>query len=69
MYPDATTYLAYIVFPAFWRRGYAWEGCGRILDLLFEDYQVHMVSAEIDTRNTASIHLIESLGFQWVATT
>ncbi len=67
--PDATAYLAYIVFPAFWRRGYAKEGCGRILDLLFGVYQVHTISAEIDTRNTASIHLIESLGFQRVATT
>lgn len=69
VYPDATAYLAYIVFPAFWRRGYAKEGCERILHLLFEDYQVRTVSAEIDTRNTASIHLIESLGFQRMATT
>jgi ribosomal-protein-alanine N-acetyltransferase len=69
LYPDATAFLAYIVFPAFWRRGYAREGCERILDLLFQDYQVHTVSAEIDTRNMASIHLIESLGFQRVATT
>ncbi|HYX50090.1 MAG TPA: GNAT family N-acetyltransferase [Ktedonobacteraceae bacterium] len=69
VYPDATALLAYMVFPAFWRRGYAREGCERILDLLFEDYQVHTVSAEIDTRNLASIHLIESLGFQRVAIT
>lgn len=69
VYPDATAYLAYIVFPAFWGQGYAREGCERILDLLFEDYQVHVVLAEIDTRNSASIHLIESLGFQRVTTT
>lgn len=69
VYPDAAAYLAYIVFPAFWRQEYAREGCERILDLLFEDYQVNKVSAEIDTRNMASIHLIESLGFQRVATT
>ena len=69
VFPDATSYLAYMVFRAFWRRGYAKEGCGRILDLLFGVYQVHTVSAEIDTRNTASIYLIESLGFQRVATT
>lgn len=67
--PDATASLAYILFPAFWRQGYAREGCGRILELLFQDYQMHTVSAEIDTRNTASIKLIESLGFQRVATT
>lgn len=65
---DATAYFAYILFPAFWRQGYAKEGCGRILDLLFKDYQVQTVSAEIDTRNAASIKLVESLGFQRIAT-
>ena len=68
VYRDTTAYLAYILFPPFWRQGYAREGCRRILDLLFEDYQVHTVSAEIDTRNTASIRLIEALGFQRVST-
>jgi len=66
--PDATAYIAYILFPAFWRQGYAREGCGRMLALLFKDYPVHTVSAEIDTRNAASIKLVESLGFQRVAT-
>ncbi|MEO7018804.1 MAG: GNAT family N-acetyltransferase [Ktedonobacteraceae bacterium] len=67
--PDATAYLAYIFFPAFWRQGYAKEGCGRILNLLFDDYHIQKVVAEIDMRNMASIKLIESLGFQRVATT
>jgi [ribosomal protein S5]-alanine N-acetyltransferase len=66
---DGTAYLAYILFPEFWGRGYAREGCGRILDLLFRGYQVYKVLAEIDTRNVASIRLVESLGFQRVATT
>jgi ribosomal-protein-alanine N-acetyltransferase len=30
---------------------------------------VSRVAAEIDTRNTASIHLVEALGFARVATT
>ena len=68
VYTDATAYLAYILFPAFWRQGYAREGCRRILELLFKDYQVHIIVAEIDTRNVASIKLIESLGFQRFAT-
>ncbi|GHO63063.1 hypothetical protein KSC_019550 [Ktedonobacter sp. SOSP1-52] len=69
VYPDATAYLAYLVFPIFWRQGYAKEGCRRILDLLLKDYQIQKISAEVDTRNTPSITLIESLGFQRVATT
>jgi [ribosomal protein S5]-alanine N-acetyltransferase len=68
VFPDATASLAYLVFPPFWRQGYAREGCKGNLSLQFEDYYVHTVSAEIDTRNTASITLIESLGFQRVAT-
>ena len=66
--PNATAYIAYILFPAYWSQGYAREGCGRVLDFLFEDYHVHTALAEIDTRNTASIKLVESLGFQRVAT-
>lgn len=68
VYPDATAQLAYILFPPFWKQGYAREGCKRALGLLFEDYQVQLIVAEIDTRNVASITLIESLGFQRVAT-
>lgn len=68
IFPDATAHLAYIVFPPFWKQGYAREGCQRVLDLLVEDYQVQLIAAEIDTRNVASLTLIESLGFQRVAT-
>ena len=68
VYPDATAYLAYILFPPFWKQGYASEGCRRILELLFTDYQVRIVIAEIDTRNTASMKLVEHLGFQRVGT-
>ena len=65
---DLTAEIAYVVFPAFWRQGYAREGCGRMLDFLFESYQVTAVSALIDTRNTPSIRLVESLGFARVDT-
>jgi RimJ/RimL family protein N-acetyltransferase len=69
VYPDASAYLAYLVFPAFWRQETQDRQGRRILDLLLKDYQIQMISAEVDTRNTASIALIESLGFQRVATT
>jgi RimJ/RimL family protein N-acetyltransferase len=68
IYSDATAYLAYILFPPFWKQGYASEGCRRILELLFTDYRVRIVIAEIDTRNTASMKLVEHLGFQRVGT-
>ncbi len=60
--------IAYMIFPSFWRQGYAKEGCLQLLNHLFNDYQVNLVAAEIDTRNVASIELIKSLGFKRVST-
>jgi ribosomal-protein-alanine N-acetyltransferase len=65
---DHTALLAYMIFPAFWRQSYARESCARVLAHLFEDYYVGRVAAEIDTRNTASLRLVEALGFTRVAT-
>ena len=64
---DRTAMLAYMVFVAFQGRGYAVEGAARVLAHLFDDYHVSVVVAEIDTRNGASIRLVEALGFVRVA--
>jgi [ribosomal protein S5]-alanine N-acetyltransferase len=69
VHADRTATLAYMVFPPFWHRGYAAEACRCVLVHLFDVYTVSRVAAEIDTRNTASIHLVEALGFARVATT
>ena len=66
---DQTALLAYMIFVPFWRQGYARESCARVLAHLFGDYYVSQVAAEIDTRNTSSIQLVEALGFTRVATT
>jgi [ribosomal protein S5]-alanine N-acetyltransferase len=66
VYPEATAIIAYMVFVPFQRRGFAAEACERLLEHLFEGYRVNMVAAEIDTRNAASIALVESLGFERV---
>jgi [ribosomal protein S5]-alanine N-acetyltransferase len=66
VYDNKTAIIAYIVFLPYQRRGIAAEACGRLLEHLFEDYRVGMVAAEIDTRNAASIALVESLGFERV---
>ncbi|MBW4572683.1 MAG: GNAT family N-acetyltransferase [Tolypothrix carrinoi HA7290-LM1] len=67
VHTNRTATIAYMIFPPFWRQGYAKEGCERILNHLFKYYGVSVVAAEIDTRNIASIGLIESLGFQRVS--
>ena len=69
VYPDRSAYVAYTVFVPFWHRGFAREGCARMLSHLVEDHGVGLVAAEMDTRNAASIALAESLGFERVSTT
>ena len=67
VHEDLTAEIAYMVFAPYQRRGLAAEACSRLLAHLFEDYQVNVAAAEIDTRNVASIALVESLGFGRVA--
>lgn len=67
--PDRVAYIAYTMFVPFQRKGYAMEGCVRLVEHLIGDYLVRVVVAEIDTRNVASIALSEALGFERVSTT
>lgn len=64
---DRRALLAYMVFHPFQGQGFAREGCIRVLKHLCGDYGMQRVAAEIDTRNSASIALVESLGFTCVA--
>lgn len=68
VYANCTAAIAYMIFPLFWQQGYAKEGCTRLLNHLFKDYGISVVSAEIDTRNIASISLVETLGFKHMST-
>jgi ribosomal-protein-alanine N-acetyltransferase len=57
-------YLAYEVFPAHWRHGYAAEGCIRMMRWLLDELQVPGFIAEVDSLNAASLRLLARLGFQ-----
>jgi RimJ/RimL family protein N-acetyltransferase len=59
---DGRAWLAYEIGPEYWRQGFATEACGRVIEALF-DSGVGEVIAEVDTRNEASIRLLERLGF------
>ena len=61
---DGQAMLAYFVFTPYQRRGYATEMCMRIRDHLITAFAVESVYALIDTRNQASIALVERLGFK-----
>lgn len=60
---EGNTYIAYEVFPAYWRRGIAREAMSSLIAYLFEVYAIQTVSAHIDTRNGASIGFLDALGF------
>jgi len=56
--------IAYVMSPAHWRKGLAREATAAMLDTVFARYDVACAIAEMDTRNEASIRLVESLGFR-----
>jgi len=59
---DRRAQLAYEIGVPHWRRGFATEACARVIAALFEE-GIPEVWAELDTRNVASIRLLERLGF------
>ncbi|WP_323120087.1 GNAT family N-acetyltransferase [Burkholderia alba] len=60
---DASALIAYLVFPAHWRQGIAAESVSAAIAHVLARYPVARIEAVIDTRNVASIALVESLGF------
>ncbi|NRF66910.1 GNAT family N-acetyltransferase [Aquincola sp. S2] len=60
---DRRAFIAYEIGVPFQQRGFAAEACARLLALLFDDYRVQRVQAEIDSLNLSSIRLMQRLGF------
>ncbi|HEX4070555.1 MAG TPA: GNAT family N-acetyltransferase [Planctomycetaceae bacterium] len=60
---DRSATLAYIIFPRFWRSGFGREGVRELVRFLFTECDVAYVRANLDSRNTASLRLVESLHF------
>lgn len=56
--------VGYILDPAFAGRGYAAEAVGALLALGFGGLGLHRIAARIDERNTASVRVVERLGFR-----
>jgi RimJ/RimL family protein N-acetyltransferase len=56
--------IGYTIAPAFQGRGYGTEVIARIADHLLVEKELHRLSAECDTRNEASVRLLERLGFR-----
>jgi [ribosomal protein S5]-alanine N-acetyltransferase len=61
--PDRSAMVAYTIFTPFWGRRYGQRSMHQLLHLLAQDYKVAKATAFVDTRNRASILLLERNGF------
>lgn len=56
--------IGYILHPDHWGRGYAAEALGAAIPHIFTHFDVPALLADVDPRNSASIRLLERLGFE-----
>lgn len=56
--------LGYILHPEAWGKGYAAEALRPVLERAFAVHRLPEVTADVDPRNTASLRLLERLGFR-----
>jgi RimJ/RimL family protein N-acetyltransferase len=63
---DGTTLIAYVITPAFQKRGFAREATRAMIAELGSKYGAKRPRASVDPRNTASLALLASLGFREV---
>ncbi|MGW2630701.1 GNAT family N-acetyltransferase [Streptomyces chattanoogensis] len=56
--------IGYVFHPEHSGHGYATEAGRALLQLGFDDLQLHRIQAELDGRNTASARLLERLGMR-----
>jgi RimJ/RimL family protein N-acetyltransferase len=65
---EGSSYIAYAIYPAHQRKGYAREAAQAVIAYVKGAYGVHRFFAEMDMRNEPSYRLAESLGFVRVET-
>ena len=60
----ATGEIGYVFHPDYSGQGFATEAVRAVLDIAFETYRLHRVTARIDARNAASLRLAERVGMR-----
>jgi [ribosomal protein S5]-alanine N-acetyltransferase len=65
---EGVAYVAYAIFSAFQRKGYAREAVSTLIEHVRSQYGIDRFRAEMDTRNEPSYRLAESLGFKRIET-
>ena len=56
--------IGYILNREYWRQGLTYQALGAVIDFAFNTLKLHRIEADVDTQNTASIGLLEKLGFK-----
>ncbi|KUP06841.1 hypothetical protein Q75_07080 [Bacillus coahuilensis p1.1.43] len=56
--------IGYEIAEEHWRKGYATEAISAIQEHLFTQYNINRIGAIVYVQNTASINLLEKLGFE-----
>jgi len=62
-FKDRSAFVAYVIAPAYQKRGFAREATAAMNDELRASYNVRRFRASVDPRNAASIALLVALGF------
>lgn len=57
--------IGFVIGEGFWRQGYAYEICSHLMDLAWNVYEFENVQALVKKENTASLRLLEKLGFSY----
>lgn len=60
--------IGYVVSPAYYRQGYATEAVKKAISYLFENTEVELITASAVPHNTASLAMLEKLGFTYEGT-
>ena len=60
--------LGFVINSEFWRQGYAYEACQKILQLGREVYGINRVQALVIKENAASVALLKKLHFTFQET-
>lgn len=55
--------LSYLFLPEYWRRGYAFEACIKVIEYCKSELHTKKLIAETQKKNTRSLKLLERLGF------
>ena len=56
--------IGYVMFPEYWRKGIMTEATSKLISYLFEEIELHKITANTNNENLASNALLLKLGFE-----